>query len=92
MTKLDKPNTNPIPAPFSLPKTIPAIMTGMCRVVARKGPTGMNPKKGIITMRISIAIKSDMNARFFVFCLFIFFLHCRFIMNTTHSLYLLKDR
>ena len=72
ISKLDKPNTSPIPAPFSFPRVIAAMITGMCSVVARKGPIGMNPKKGTMTINSSIAIKSDMNARFFVFLFFIF--------------------
>ena len=44
--------------------------------VALKGPIGINPKNGTMTITASIAINNASKVRFFVFLLFICFLHC----------------
>lgn len=58
MTKLRKPKTKPIPAPNLFPKRIPARITGICSVVARRGPIGTKPK-GVVERISIIALKNE---------------------------------
>ena len=62
------PKTRPTKQPSFVPKTMAAMMTGICSVVALKGPIGMNPKKGTITSNASIAIKRARYVIRFVLC------------------------
>ena len=70
LIKLVNPKTNPNSAPAFFPNTIPAIMTGMCIVVAFNGSIGIYPR-GVTTRMISIAKNKAIEVMYCVFFDFI---------------------
>ena len=67
LIKEDSPKTNPTIAPSFLPNSIPAAITGRCKVVALINPRGIYPSKGTVATMISIVISSVNVVKRFIF-------------------------
>ncbi|SAM79876.1 hypothetical protein DTPHA_1406463 [Enterococcus faecium] len=70
LAKLMIPKTVPKPAPMRGPKTMDAIMTGICIVVALIGPIGIKPS-GVTAKIIMIAKNIAVKVKLFTFFSFI---------------------